>query len=460
MAQREAPESESRAETAPTTDRHRVLIVGGGFGGVNAAKALKRAPVDITLVDRTNHHLFQPLLYQVATGILSSGEVAPALRSMFRGQQNVRVLLGNVIDLDLEARRAHAMVFGGEPLTLPYDTLVVAGGATHSYFGHPEWATYAPGMKTLDDAARLRSRILGAFEVAEHIEAPAEREAWMTFVIVGAGPTGVELAGQIALLSRRILRDEYRAINPPDARIILLDAAPAVLGSFAEKLQGRAERDLRKMGVEIRLGAAAVGIDPDGIDVKADEAVEHIPAKTIIWAAGVEASPLAGMLAESTGAELDRAGRVAVQPDCTLPGHPEVFAIGDMVALNGLPGVAQPAMQEGKYIAKVLRARLDGKPAPPPFKYFDKGSMAMIGRTNAVADAFGVKLGGLPAFMAWAFIHITYLVGWGNRFGAMLRWTWSLVARNRRERLISLVSLVSEERAEEEVARVALEYKR
>jgi NADH dehydrogenase len=316
-------------------------------------------------------------------------------------------------------------------------------------------------MKTLDDAARLRSRILGAFEVAEHIKAPAEREAWMTFVIVGAGPTGVELAGQVALLSRRILRNEYRSINTPDAKILLIDAGPAVLGSFPEKLQKRAERDLGKMGVDVQLGTMAIDIDANGIDVRRpDGEEERVPAKSIVWAAGVEASPLARMLADTTGAELDRAGRVAVQPDCTLPEHPEVFAIGDMVALNDLPGVAQPAMQEGKYVAKVIRARLEGKATPPPFKYFDKGNMAMIGRTNAVADAFGVKLAGLPAFGAWAFIHITYLVGWGNRFGAIFRWIWSLLARNRRERLISLVSLVSQERAEEEVAQIALEYKR
>jgi NADH:ubiquinone reductase (H+-translocating) len=418
--------------------RHRVVIVGGGFGGVAAAKALARAPVEVTLVDRTNHHLFQPLLYQVATGILSEGEVAPALRSMFRHQANVRVLMAEVTGLDLGARAVEARVPDGDRLTIGYDSLIVAAGSTDAWFGHREWASTAHGMKTLDDARRLRSAILGAFEMAEASEDPGEREAWTTFVIVGGGPTGVELSGQVAMLAWETLRRDFRAIDTTASRVVLVEHGPAVLGSFPEKLRARAERDLRRMGVELRLATAATGIDAGGVDVEGPDGQVRIPSRTVIWAAGVRASPLARMVGEATGAEVDRAGRVAVAPDCSLPGRPEVFAIGDMIALDGLPGVAQPAIQEGKYVAGVIEAQLAGWSAPPPFRYFDKGSMATIGRKRAVVDAFGVRLAGRPAKLMWAFVHISYLVGWGNRFGTTLRWLWTLGARNRRERLISV----------------------
>ena len=302
-----------------SSGRHQVTIVGGGFGGVAVAKALRKAPVDVTLLDRTNHHLFQPLLYQVATGILSEGEVAPALRSMFRREENVRVLLAEVTDLDLGLRTVQANVPDGDRLTLRYDTLVVAAGATHAYFGHDEWADAAPGMKTIEDARRLRNDVLGAFEMAEASADPAQRDEWLTFVIVGAGPTGVELTGQVAALAGRTLRGEYRNVEPASAKIILLDAGPNVLPPFPEKLRRRAERDLRAMGVDIRLHTAATAIDERGIEVNGPQGEARIPSRTVIWAAGVQASPLAKVLGEASGAEVDRAGRVSVEPDCTCP---------------------------------------------------------------------------------------------------------------------------------------------
>ncbi|MDW5594728.1 NAD(P)/FAD-dependent oxidoreductase [Conexibacter stalactiti] len=431
--------------------RHRVVIVGGGFGGVRAAKALKRLPVDVTLIDRNNHHLFQPLLYQVATGVLSPGQIAPALRTLFRGQDNVRVLMGEVERFDLERRVVHAVA--QHEMEIEYDTLIVAAGATHSYFGNDDWAPDAPGMKTLDDANRVRSRILWAFELAEQAQTQEERDALLTFVVVGAGPTGVELAGQIAILARRVLKKEHRAIDTRAARVVLLDAAPSVLPPFPEKLRDHAEHDLRKLGVDVELGAMAVDIDEDGIDVRPTEGGEtrRIPARTVLWAAGVQASPLATMLAEESGTTTDRAGRLLVRHDLTLPVHPEVFAIGDMVSRPGVPGVAQAAIQEGKYVAKVISARINQYPEPPTFAYKDKGTMATIGRTRAVAKVRGVKLTGQLAYYIWAFVHVAYLVGWGNRFEAVARWMWTIVARNRRERLISPTSLLTEQQVAEEI---------
>jgi NADH dehydrogenase len=434
-------------------DRHRVVIVGGGFAGVRAAKELAGADVEVTLIDRTNHHLFQPLLYQVATGVLSPGQIAPALRSLFRRQPNVRVLLGDVEDIDLERRVVRAIA--EDETELAYDTLVVAAGAAHSYFGHDEWSHIAPGMKTLDDANRLRSRVLAAFELAEQETGHGDREALMTFAIVGAGPTGVELAGQIAVLADRVLRGEYRHIDTRNTRVLLLDAAPAVLGPFPKRLRERAERDLRELGVEVRLGTAAVAIDAEGLTVAHEGEEERIAARTVIWAAGVKASPLAALLADRTGAETDRAGRLKVHPDLTLPNHPEVFALGDMIVLPDVPGTAQPAIQQGKYVARAIRARLAGSGPMKPFKYRDLGNMATIGRTRAVADLFGrLRLGGFPAFVVWSAVHLAYLVGWGNRFEAVGRWMWTILARNRRERLISVVSLVSEEVALEGVTQL------
>lgn len=418
--------------------RHRVVVVGGGFGGLNATRFLKDAPVDITIVDRTNHHLFQPLLYQVAAGLISPGLIAPAIRATIKKQRNARALLGEVKDLDLANKVVKALGPDGRPLDLEYDSLVVAAGASHSYFGKDEFAEFAPGMKTIEDARYLRDGILSKFEMAEMATDPVERAEWLTFVVIGAGPTGVELAGQLAELAHLVLPQEYRTVDTTEARIILLEGAPAVLPPFDEKLQKYTKAHLEKMGVEIRVNTLATDMNHESITVKGPNGVETIRARTRIWAAGVQASPLAKMLAEKTGAELDRAGRVSVNPDCSLPGHPEVFAIGDMVSLNKLPGVAQPAMQEGKYVAKLIKARTTGAPIPPPFKYFDKGSMATIGHKAAVADAFGYKFTGFIAYLMWGFIHVAYLVGWGNRLGTLYNWARSLwFSKSRGHRIIT-----------------------
>src|SRR3954451_10162266 len=401
------------------TGKHRVVVVGGGFGGQNVTRGLDGADVEVTVVDRTNHHLFQPLLYQVAAGILPPGLIAPALRGVISKERNARALLADVTDIDLDRRIVRAKGPDGRDLQLPYDTLVVAAGATHSYFGNDRFAEYAPGMKTVEDARYLRDGILSKFEMAEITDDPVERAEWLTFVVIGAGPTGVELVGQIAELAHKVLPRDYRSIDTREARIILLEGAPAVLPPFAPKLQEYTKRRLEKMGVEVRLNTLAVDMDHESITVKGPQGIETIRARTRIWAAGVQASPLAGLLAGKAGLETDRAGRIPVEPDCTVAGHPEVFAIGDMVSLNKLPGVAQPAMQEGKYVATVIKARLAGAAAPEPFKYFDKGSMATIGHRYAVADAFGMKFTGFLAYLMWGFIHVLYLVGWGNRLGTM-----------------------------------------
>jgi NADH:ubiquinone reductase (H+-translocating) len=445
-----ATSASAQAEPGPPR-RHRVVIVGGGFAGVRAAKALASAPVEITLIDRTNHHLFQPLLYQVATGVLSPGQIAPALRSLFRREGNVEVVLGEVHAIDVERRTVQAI--GLEPIDVPYDTLIVAAGATHSYFAHPEWSGRAPGMKTLEDAGRLRSRILGAFEMAEQEPDPALRRAWLTFAIVGAGPTGVELAGQISLLAHRVLRGEYRHIDPASARVVLLDAVPTVLAGFAERLRTRGERDLRSLGVDVELNSPVTDIDAGGVVMGEGAAQRRIDAQTVIWAAGVRAASIGARLAEGTGALVDRAGRLHVEPDLSLAGHPEIFAVGDMIAIPDVPGTAQPAIQEGKYVAKVVRARLAGGRPPKPFRYRNLGMMAVIGRTRAVADLFGrIRIGGFPAFLVWGIVHLLYLVGWGNRYEAVARWMWTILARNRRERLISLTSLASDAAARQELA--------
>jgi NADH:ubiquinone reductase (H+-translocating) len=427
----------SELETS-APQRHRVVVVGGGFGGLNVVRALAHADVDVTVVDRTNHHLFQPLLYQVAAGILPPGLIAPALRSVIKKQGNARALLADVHDLDLERRVVHAEGPDGRPLELPYDSLVVAAGATHSYFGRDEFAQYAPGMKTIEDARHLRDQILLAFEMAELSTDPAERAEWLTFVVIGAGPTGVELVGQVAELAHTVLPRDYRSIDTREARILLLEGAPSVLPPFASKLQAYTHKRLEKMGVEIRTGTLAVGMDDRSVTVKGPDGEETIRTRTRIWAAGVAASPLAALLARSSGAETDRAGRIMVNPDCSVPGHPEVFAIGDMVSLNKLPGVAQPAMQEGKYVGKLIKARLSGDQNLEPFKYFDKGSMATIGYKSAVADAFGMKVTGFLAYLMWGFIHVLYLIGWGNRLGTLYTWLRALVfTKNRGHRIIT-----------------------
>ncbi|MGB7825986.1 MAG: NAD(P)/FAD-dependent oxidoreductase, partial [Pseudolabrys sp.] len=351
-----------------STARHRVVIVGSGFGGLFAAKSLGRAPatIEVTLISRTNHHLFQPLLYQVATGILSEGQIAPATRDVLKKKRNVFVELAEVTGFDLKARHVTALQPGGRKVTLSYDSLIVAAGVGQSYFGHDEYAEWAPGMKTLADALDQRARILGAFEMAELENDPDVRRAWLTFVVVGGGPTGVEIAGQIAELSRRALKHDFRRFDSGEVRVLLFEGGPEILATFGDKLSGIATRELEKIGVEIRVNSIVAHIDADGVDVKgADGSVQHFAAKTKIWAAGVLASPLAKMLADATGAQCDRAGRIKVQPDCSLPGHPEVFVVGDMMNCNDLPGVAEVALQSGLHAAHVIRNRVRGtKPTP------------------------------------------------------------------------------------------------
>jgi NADH dehydrogenase len=427
-----------REKMRMTGGRHQVVVVGGGFGGINVTRALARADVDVTVVDRTNHHLFQPLLYQVAAGILSEGLIAPALRNVIRKQANVRTLLADVQDLDVPGRVVSAVAPDGRQLALPYDTLVVASGAADAYFGHEEWAQFAPGMKTLEDARHLRSHILSAFEMAELATAPAEQAGYLTFAVIGAGPTGVELVGQLAELAHQVLPRDYRSAVPTEAKILLVEAGPAVLSAFHPKLQRYTQRRLEEMGVDVRLNTAAIAMDHDSITVRGAEGGERIPARTKIWAAGVQASPLARILAEATGAGTDRAGRIAVQPDCSLPGHPEIFAVGDMISLDGLPGVAQPAIQEGKYVGKLIRARLADGAAAKPFRYRDKGNMATIGHLSAVTDSFGMKFTGVIGYTMWGFVHVLYLIDWGNRMATMYTWARALTfTKNRAHRVIT-----------------------
>ena len=425
---------------------HHVVIVGGGFAGLRVARKLAHLEVEITLVDRANHHLFQPLLYQVATSELSDGQIAPALRGLFRRYKAVRTLLGEIEEIDLERKLIRGR--SAETLEIPYDTLVLAAGSVDSYFGHPEWAEHALAMKTLDDADRIRSRILGAFEMAEQTPPGPERDAWLTFALVGAGPTGVELSGQLGVLTRRVLRDEYRTITPSSARIILLDAVDDVLPSFPDSLRRRAHSDLIDLGVDVRPGHSVVGVDANGIDVDGPEGRMRIGSRTIIWSAGVMAPALAGVLATAASVQAGKGGRIPVDGQLNVAGHPEVFVIGDMADIDGVPGLSPAAIQQGVHTAKVIESRLLGHTPPRPFRYVDKGTVATIGRQRAVADIKGIKLSGFVAFVLWAVIHLFYLVGWGNRIGTITRWMWSLLARNRREQLISVSSLVSDSEAE------------
>jgi NADH dehydrogenase len=418
--------------------RHHVVIVGSGFGGLFAARALRKAPVDVTVIARTSHHLFQPLLYQVATGILSPGEVAPATREILKRQRNARVILGDVKEIDLGARTVTSYAPEIETVT-HYDSLILAAGSGQSYFGHDRFAEFAPGMKSIDDALELRGRIFGAYELAEIEDDPVVRDRLMTFVVVGAGPTGVEMVGQIAELARRTLKNDFRRIDPRKSKIILLDAADRVLPGFDKKLSTYTTKKLSSLGVDIELGAMVVDMDQNGLEIKnTDGTHRRIEAVTKIWAAGVAASPLGKQVADQAGAEVDRAGRVKVLPDCTLPGHPEVFVIGDMMALN-LPGVAQVAMQSGKYAAELIESRLAGKDEHEPFHYFDKGSMATISRFSAIADIGNgkIRLTGFIAWLAWLFIHIVYLIGFKNRITTLLHWFVSFIGRGRSERAIT-----------------------
>ena len=425
------------SQQVPATNRHRVVVVGSGFGGLFGTQALKRADVDITLIAKTTHHLFQPLLYQVATGILSEGEIAPATREVLAHQRNARVLLGNVTHIDLAAKTVTSRVLDRDTVT-PYDTLLVAAGAGQSYFGNDHFAQFAPGMKSIDDALELRGRIFGSFEWAELASTPKEIERLMTFVVVGAGPTGVEMAGQIAELSRRTLRKDFRNIDTSRARIVLLDAAPTVLAAFGDQLGAKAAKRLAEIGVEVQLGAKVTGVDATGIDVEdADGTRRRIESVCKVWAAGVQASELGAQLAAQSGAAMDRAGRVAVNDDLTLPGHPEVFVVGDMASLKGYPGVAQVAIQGARYAADQIKRRLAGKPEKGPFEYHDKGSMATISRFSAVASIGNLRFTGFIAWLLWLAVHLVYIIGFKHRLTTLLHWAVSFLGRGRSERTVT-----------------------
>ena len=422
---------------------HRVVIVGGGFGGLYCARALRGSPVRVTLIDRRNFHLFQPLLYQVATGGLSPANIAAPLRSILRRQPNVRTLLAEVTGFD--AARREVLTADGE--RIPFDSLVLAAGSTHSYFGHDDWEKFAPGLKTIEDATEIRQRVLSAFEKAEREPDPAVRKRLLTFVVVGGGPTGVEMAGTIAELARVTMRRDFRAIDPTAARVVLIEGQPRILPMFVEKLSARALEMIRGLGVEVHLDCHVTDIRPDRVLFKGDaEGAEpvRIDTETVVWAAGVKASPLGRTLAEALGAgvQVDRAGRVSVGPDCSLPGHPAVFVVGDLASQTGadgkpLPGLAPVAMQQGKYVAKVIDRRVRGKSPPAAFGYWDRGTMATIGRGRAVADAHWFRLSGWLAWLAWLFIHILYLARFENRVLVLFQWSFNYLTRNRTARLIT-----------------------
>ena len=415
---------------------HRVVIVGGGFGGLYAAQSLGRAPVSLTLIDRRNFHLFQPLLYQVATGGLSPGEIASPLRHVLRKQRNTEVLLGEVVDLDVEKRLV--ILRDGEA---PYDDLIIATGATHHYFGNDRWAPLAPGLKTIEDATAIRRRVLMAFEQAERETDPEKRHAWLHFVIVGGGPTGVELAGALGEIANDTLRHDFRHINPAEARIILVEGEARILPPFPPDLSAKAERQLVALGVRPLTGARVTNIDADGVTVTFGGKEERIPARTVLWAAGVKASGLGKVLAERVGAPLDRAGRVLVEPNLSVPGHPEIHVIGDLANFTHqggktLPGVAPVAMQQGRYVARSIQKRLRGEPVAP-FHYFNKGNLATIGRNRAVAEFGKLHLSGFPAWFVWVFVHLMYLVEFENRLLVLVEWVYNYITRNRGARLIT-----------------------
>jgi NADH dehydrogenase len=419
--------------------RHRVVIIGSGFGGLFAAKHLKRADVDITLIAKTTHHLFQPLLYQVATGILSVGEIAPATRIILRKQKNTEVLLGDVIGIDLTKKTVTSKLMNWERVT-PFDSLIVAAGAQQSYFGNDHFEAFAPGMKTVDDALELRGRILGAFEAAEVTASPDERQRRLTFVVVGAGPTGVEVVGQIAELAHRTLEGAFRTIDPSEARVILIEAAPAVLPPMGPKLGLKAQRRLEKMGVEVKLNTMVTNVDYMGLTVKEKDGAERrIDCACKVWSAGVQASPLGRILADqSDGTECDRAGRVMVEPDLTVKGHPGVFVVGDLMNVPGVPGQAQGAIQGAVYATNQIKAGLKGDPTTrKPFKYRDKGSMATISRFNAVCQIGKLEFSGFLAWLAWLGLHLYYLVGGRNRLIAVISWFITFLGRGRGQMAIT-----------------------
>jgi NADH:ubiquinone reductase (H+-translocating) len=413
-----------------------VVIIGGGFGGLYAARSLKYAPVQVTLIDRRNFHLFQPLLYQVATGWLSPADIASPLRAVLKRQRNVQVLLAEAIDIDVANRRV--ILTDGE---VSYDTLIVATGARHHYFGNAQWEQFAPGLKTIEDATEIRRRILLAFEAAERESDPERVRSWLTFVIVGGGPTGVELAGTLGELTKDTLRYNFRHINPAEARILLVEGTDRILPAYPADLSAKATAALARLGVRVRTGATVTDVQAAAVILRSNEQSERIATRTVVWAAGVQASPLGRILATATGAELDRVGRVIVAPDLSVPGHPDIFVIGDLAHSRNqnsqpLPGVAPVAMQQGHYVAEVIRHRLRGQ-APPPFLYHDRGNMAIVGRAEAVADVGGWRFSGLLAWLAWLFIHLIHLVEFENRILVVIQWAWNYFTRNRSARLIT-----------------------
>jgi NADH dehydrogenase len=428
------------SSTTTTTEdtRHHVVIIGCGFGGLFAAKALRRAPVRVTLIDRTNHHLFQPLLYQVATGILSEGQIAPAVRDVLRHHPSLRVVLGEVETIDPAARTVTATELGGDSNTFSYDSLIVAGGAVPTYYGHDEFRASACGMKSLNDALYLRGEIFGAFERAEQEEDEERRKALMTFVVIGGGPTGVEMAGQLKELSRRALEHNYRRIDPHTTRVVLVEGGKGLLSSMGERVSRLTGRDLSRMGVEIHLGAMVTDITDNEVELtQADGTHLRIPAATKVWAAGTQASPLGAHLAQTTGVEVDRSGRVKVAPDCSVPGYPEIFVVGDLMALNDLPALAEVAMQSGAHAAHTIARRACGDATAKPFRYKDLGTLAVISRFRAVAHIGPVQVGGLIGWTLWLVVHVTFLTGFKNRFAALARWTISFVGKGRYERALT-----------------------
>lgn len=422
--------------SAEENHRHRVVIIGGGFAGLYAARWLKKAPVQATLLDRRNFHLFQPLLYQVATGWLSPADIASPLRGILKRQNNIRVILAEVMNIDVAHRRV--IVRDG---AVPYDTLIVAAGVRHHYFGNPHWEPLAPGLKGIEDATEIRRRILSAFEAAEREHDPARVSAWLTFVIVGGGPTGVELAGALGELAKDTLRLDFRRIKPAEAQILLIEGAERILPSYPPALSAKAAKALARLGVSVRAKTVVTDIQFDAVTVRSDAQTERIPTQTIVWAAGVQASPLGSLLAAATGGELDRAGRVTVEPDLSLHGHPEIFVIGDLAHCRdqhgqSLPGVAPVAMQQGRYVAQLIHHRLRGRMLPP-FSYTDRGSMAIVGRGQAVADLGWAQFSGIIAWLAWLFIHLFNLVEFENRLLVFIQWAWSYFSGNRSARLIT-----------------------
>ena len=417
---------------------YRVLILGGGFGGLLAAQKLKRAPAQVTLIDRRNFHLFQPLLYQVATGSLSPGQIAAPLRSVLSKQKNCEVLLGEAVDIDPGAKRV-TLVDGG---VFAYDALIVATGSQTSYYGNDSWRPYAPSLKTVEEATTIRHKLLYAFERAERAETEDEARKWLTFVIVGAGATGMELAGALAEIANQTLKHDFRRINPRNARIILMEGGPRVLTAFPEPLSGKAEKLVTRLGVEVKKGVMVTAVDENGVSYKHGDATESLEAKTVLWAGGVTTNAFGKVLAARTNAETDRNGRIKVTPQLTVPGHPDIFVVGDLATLNDekgktLPGVAQVAMQGGTYAAKVIRSRIAGKQIEKPFHYFNKGDMAVIGRAAAIANIFGVQVSGLLAWLAWLFIHLMYIVEFQSRVVVFVQWGFEYLTFSRGARLIT-----------------------